>query len=886
MFKKLLLALGLWGALVTGAAAQNVQCANRTAGDSTNACANTRFVTGAVAAVPYTAITSVPAHRFLGNNTGATANAIAMTATEATAELNAFTDVLKGLAPASGGGTTNFLRADGTWNAPATGIIVDSTTVTGGTSRGELYNNSGVVGNLPSLVYDVRKYAVAPKTASTVCNGSGDDTATIQAAIDAANTNVGGTVVFPAGSCILASTLSFNDKRNIVLQGQGAGRNLSSALTSISYSAATGNAATFDGAIGIISRGINWLYTHATYNGDLFDLRQESGAANTNLITFEDCFIWGNSGTAASFFRLGAGPSGGSRATLSFRLQRCLIQGAIQAINGGTNSNNVYIANNFFNTNTGTTSHIGVRGEGWTLLNNTFEPTATTVTNNVIANGATNGLAIVGNTFNDGVTGTLITLTGGAVTGLHIAGNILQGGEFSINAGSAVGVSINGNYLNSNSTSNLIINSATIVTAQGNWGPGTLVGTLPAASPYLVDRNNGSNLLAASGFSLGIAGSRVGAIEFNNATSGTITVQPVTGALGTQTISLPAASGTVAVSATTPATLSSAGDIGVLPSFGLVNHSLAVSANAGALTISLKDAAGSDPSATSPVIGNFRNVTGATGSWTQRKVTAANSLTISSGSTLGVTSSTAFRIWVVLFDDGGTMRLGAINCNTGSGILPLPEQIASSTAEGGAGAADSAGVIYTGTAVSSKAYLIVGNVEWNTTGLTAGTWTTTNVNYVQAFGAGMKRPGDVVQAVRGTTTSVTSTSSTSYVTTGVTATVPKTSAANVVQWSFGGLSSSPVPTTTTPLVQMHRAADSTPACTTAIGPVGFQTNQNNVAATRAWWLVAFTDLDFGTNITGNIAYTACLKGSGAFQVDFPEVANGVRGVMTILEIMG
>lgn len=38
-----------------------------------------------------------------------------------TALLNAFSSSLKGLAPASGGGTSNFLRADGTWATPAGG---------------------------------------------------------------------------------------------------------------------------------------------------------------------------------------------------------------------------------------------------------------------------------------------------------------------------------------------------------------------------------------------------------------------------------------------------------------------------------------------------------------------------------------------------------------------------------------------------------------------------------------------------------------------------------------------------------------------------------------------------------------------------------------------
>lgn len=41
--------------------------------------------------------------------------------TQTTALLDQFTSTLKGLTPSSGGGTINFLRADGTWNAPAGG---------------------------------------------------------------------------------------------------------------------------------------------------------------------------------------------------------------------------------------------------------------------------------------------------------------------------------------------------------------------------------------------------------------------------------------------------------------------------------------------------------------------------------------------------------------------------------------------------------------------------------------------------------------------------------------------------------------------------------------------------------------------------------------------
>ncbi len=58
------------------------------------------------------------AHTYKGNNTGSTANAADITSTQLTADLNAFTSTLQGVVPLSGGGTTNFLRADATWAAP------------------------------------------------------------------------------------------------------------------------------------------------------------------------------------------------------------------------------------------------------------------------------------------------------------------------------------------------------------------------------------------------------------------------------------------------------------------------------------------------------------------------------------------------------------------------------------------------------------------------------------------------------------------------------------------------------------------------------------------------------------------------------------------------
>jgi hypothetical protein len=63
------------------------------------------------------------ANTIKGNNTGSPANALDLTATQVTAMLNQFSSSLQGLVPASGGGTTNFLRADGTWTPAGTGSV-------------------------------------------------------------------------------------------------------------------------------------------------------------------------------------------------------------------------------------------------------------------------------------------------------------------------------------------------------------------------------------------------------------------------------------------------------------------------------------------------------------------------------------------------------------------------------------------------------------------------------------------------------------------------------------------------------------------------------------------------------------------------------------------
>ncbi len=70
-------------------------------------------------AVTNAKLAQMPTLTIKGNNTGGTADASDLTVAQVNAILPIFTDTLNGLVPASGGGTSNFLRADGTFAAPS-----------------------------------------------------------------------------------------------------------------------------------------------------------------------------------------------------------------------------------------------------------------------------------------------------------------------------------------------------------------------------------------------------------------------------------------------------------------------------------------------------------------------------------------------------------------------------------------------------------------------------------------------------------------------------------------------------------------------------------------------------------------------------------------------
>lgn len=89
-------------------------------GDVTNS-AGSLATTISANVVTNAKLAQMAAHTFKGNNTGSTANALDLTATQLTAELNVFTTSLKGLVPAPTTSTGKVLSDAGTWVTNGTG---------------------------------------------------------------------------------------------------------------------------------------------------------------------------------------------------------------------------------------------------------------------------------------------------------------------------------------------------------------------------------------------------------------------------------------------------------------------------------------------------------------------------------------------------------------------------------------------------------------------------------------------------------------------------------------------------------------------------------------------------------------------------------------------
>lgn len=147
-----------------------------------------------------------------------------------------------------------------------------------------------------------------------------------------------------------------------------------------------------------------------------------------------------------------------------------------------------------------------------------------------------------------------------------------------------------------------------------------------------------------------------------------------------------------------------------------MNYSIAASVAGNALTVALKGLDGNDPSSTNPVDIVFRNGTATTGTPVVRQATAATSVVVSSGSTLGFTSATTEYSYVYALDNAGTIELAIL----GGAQVVDEHTLQTSTTEGGAGGADTRYTLYSTTGRSGVPCRLLARLKHSLT--TAGTW--------------------------------------------------------------------------------------------------------------------------------------------------------------------
>lgn len=152
---------------------------------------------------------------------------------------------------------------------------------------------------------------------------------------------------------------------------------------------------------------------------------------------------------------------------------------------------------------------------------------------------------------------------------------------------------------------------------------------------------------------------------------------------------------------------------------------------------------------------DFRSSTAGSGTVNTRTVSSPISVVISSGSTLGTINAIQSRIVIIAIDNAGTVELAAVNQAGGTNLDETG--LISTTAEGGAGGADSATAVYSTTARTNVPYRVVGYVT--STQSTAGTWATSPSN-IQGSGGQNQVNGSIGYGQ--TWQTVTRTSGTTY----------------------------------------------------------------------------------------------------------------------------
>ena len=192
---------------------------------------------------------------------------------------------------------------------------------------------------------------------------------------------------------------------------------------------------------------------------------------------------------------------------------------------------------------------------------------------------------------------------------------------------------------------------------------------------------------------------------------------------------------------------------------GASNVGFIVSRVSNALTIHLMTAALATPSASSPVIVAFRDSPVTSGGTDILTIQSSINTVISSGSSAGMIANQDGRIYLGILNVSSTPELcwwNSLETHISTPSYTLfgfsEAVLQSTTAEGGAGGADSAGVLFSTTARASVPFRYLGYMDIKM-GASAGTWSA-DPTAIQVLGPGVARTGDPIQRIATQTGSV------------------------------------------------------------------------------------------------------------------------------------
>lgn len=419
--------------------------------------------------------------------------------------------------------------------AAAGSVAVGTTTITSGTSGYVLYNNAGVLGNLPTTgTAGNVVLSTSPTIASPTFSGTVAGAGTIPNSV-----LVNSSITINSTSCTLGSSCTITATAASITVG------------TTSIASGTDQFILYNNAGTLANKGTT---------GTGFVVQQTSaslvtpalGVATATSIAINGCTI-GTSAICASgpgvitstaAIAFAVGRQGSTDPVLSIDASTVSVATGIK-ITGAAAGGGVALA--AISSGINENLSIDAKGSGTITLGGTSTGAITLARATTMSAALTYG----GVTLSNSVTGTgsMVLSAGPTFTGTVNMASMVA----TTSSAAAISVGPNG-------TTNPVwqIDASTASQAAGL----KLTGAATGGTVALLATDSGSNAglsinakgtgavtLASSstgGVVVGAAGSVVGKIAFGNATSGTVTIQPVTGALGTSVLSLPAVTDTLA----------------------------------------------------------------------------------------------------------------------------------------------------------------------------------------------------------------------------------------------------------------------------------------------------------------------------------------------------